>query len=86
MMCKEVSSFQRDSQFCIKCADVVKSAEEANKEKQAAAKEEEEESVTSSEDSEESKEDADKKSGVWVSVQISLRSLLSNRCYLIVVI
>ncbi len=52
MMCKEVSSFRRDSQFCIKCADVVKSAEEANKEKQAAAKEEEEQSVTSSEDSE----------------------------------
>ncbi len=33
MMCKEVSSFRRDSEFCIKCTDIVKSAEEANKEK-----------------------------------------------------
>ncbi len=43
-------------------------------------------SPTHNEGAEESKGTSDKKTGVWVSVQISLRSLLSNRCYLIVVI
>ncbi len=85
-MCKKTKDVNKDfvfaesSELCSNCVTitVISTAEEAEK------AEEEEESITSSEDFEESKEDADKKPGVWVSVQISLRSLLSNRCYLIV--
>ncbi len=88
-MCKKTKDVNKDfvfaesSELCSNCVTitVISTAEEAEK------AEEEEESITSSEDSEASKESAaDKKPGVWVSVQIFLRSLLSNRCYLIVVV